>query len=190
MLGIAVILVNVSVNPMFKGCFTSCLGQRSPWLGADLFRLTPPHTTAILVFPKPVASFFFSFFFFSAFLRQRCRDISYTLETPKFPLVIGHQPDKRRGASQPLHTTPGRTLLCSCLCSSPLSMMTAVAVSLSILLVAALFPQASSSPCEYSISHCSSLLSWGGGFSLWQAVILKQRWKRQVSKVRSFSCFL
>ena len=54
----AVVLVNLSVNLLLKGGFISCLGQYSPHAGADLLILTSPHTKAILVFPRPAASFF------------------------------------------------------------------------------------------------------------------------------------
>lgn len=53
------------------------------------------------------------------------------------------------------------------------------AVCLSIILVAALFSQASPAPSEYT-QHLS-LLSWGG-FLLWLAVILKQNWKKLAAK--------
>lgn len=66
----AVVLVKLSVNLLLKGGFISCLGQYSSHVGVNLLRLISPHTKAILVFPRPAASFF------SAFLRQRCHDIS------------------------------------------------------------------------------------------------------------------
>lgn len=59
-MSIAVTLVNLSVNLLLKGGFISCLGQCRPHMGADLLRLTPSHTKAILVFPRPASSFFFS----------------------------------------------------------------------------------------------------------------------------------
>lgn len=62
LLGFAVILVNLSANLLLKSYFISCLGQYSPREGAGLFRLTPPYTKAILVFPKPAASSLFQYF--------------------------------------------------------------------------------------------------------------------------------
>lgn len=62
--------------------------------------------------------------------------------------------------------------------------MTTVAVPFSILLIAALFPQTSSSPCEYSIS-LSALLTWEF-FTLAGSHIETDG----NSKVGSFSCFL
>lgn len=50
------VVVNLGVEVLLKAGFTSCLGQYSAPVHADLLRLASLHTKVVLVSPRPAAS--------------------------------------------------------------------------------------------------------------------------------------